>query len=384
MPVVNEEKALQYIEKLEDKEKRRNLLQLYEELPYQYINDSPTMKHYTEWNEYESANLSIEEKTLPLPSVNIVVNDSFTKIFIIDNMIEGKDVEILNEPSSSLISPKDHKFSALILALSKRVRISKPGKYFIYHIVTEEKLFAPLNLDIEIENGDSEIIYYAEVKGKFSFPASLISLNVGEASSLKFTHVTYTPSSYFFSYIKANIRGSLTSYYFSTMSKMAHVEAIYNLDKGAVSNFFARALGINDDKIDMKLNVYHEGEKSLSNGTLKAVAADNSLTVVRGDAIIGEEAVGSSTSIYGKALMLGQNARSVASPSLEVRTGDIELAKHSASISKVPEDYIFYLKTRGFSQREAESLIIRGFLIEDEDPEFVRELIDRNLKAVGY
>ncbi|MCY0860624.1 MAG: SufD family Fe-S cluster assembly protein [Sulfolobaceae archaeon] len=361
------------------KQERLNLLKLYQEIPYQYVNDSPTVKHYTEWNEYENANLNI---AILGGTKTETPFEGFNNILIVNNNIIG-DVEIIDSPENPLISLKEHKLVPLILSLSKRLKISRPGKYFIYHYVTEENVFSPLNLEIDAQN-DIEVIYYAETRSKNSFPAALISLNINDSTNVKFTHISYTPSSYFFSLIKANIKGSLTSYYFTTASRMAHVEALYNLKTDSVSNFSARALGVNDDKIDIKLNVYHEGQKSVSNGTLKAVSAENSLTVIRGDAVIGEEAIGSSTSILGKALMLSQNSKSVASPSLEVRTGDIELAKHSASVSKVPEDYIFYLKTRGFTQKESESLIIRGFLIEDEDPEFLKELVDKNLKGVGY
>lgn len=47
---------------------------------------------------------------------------------------------------------------------------------------------------------------------------------------------------------------------------------------------------------------------------------------------------------------------------LEVKTGRVVMAKHSASITRIDENQIFYLQSRGFNKKEAEGLIIRDLL----------------------
>lgn len=70
-------------------------------------------------------------------------------------------------------------------------------------------------------------------------------------------------------------------------------------------------------------------------------------------------------------------------PMLEVKTGRVVMAKHSAAVSKINEDMIFYLKSRGLTQKEAEGMIIRGF-IEDEVTDLIRDKIEQILYHLGY
>ncbi|MEM4076905.1 MAG: SufD family Fe-S cluster assembly protein, partial [Metallosphaera sp.] len=143
-------------------------------------------------------------------------------------------------------------------------------------------------------------------------------------------------------------------------------------------------LGVESNRVNVLANVNHVGKKSVSNGSLKAVASESSFTIIRGDAVIGENAFDSSTTIVGKALIIGAEAKAVVAPMLEVKTGKIVTAKHSASASKVSEDLIFYLENRGLDKRTAEGLIIRGFLTDDNDNELIRTLIEDALVKMGY
>lgn len=117
---------------------------------------------------------------------------------------------------------------------------------------------------------------------------------------------------------------------------------------------------------------------------MKAISNDQAFTVVRGVATIDETAINSSTSIIGRSLVLGKDAKAVVSPMLEVKTGRVVMAKHSAAVSRIDENQIFYLQTRGLSKREAEGIIIRGFIIEEQDPETLKDRIEEILKSLGY
>ena len=66
--------------------------------------------------------------------------------------------------------------------------------------------------------------------------------------------------------------------------------------------------------------------------------------------------------------MLDPESRSDTYPTMEVRnpTADLE---HEASVSKISNDQLFYLQTRGFTEEEAMGLIVNGFF----EP-FTREL----------
>ena len=80
-----------------------------------------------------------------------------------------------------------------------------------------------------------------------------------------------------------------------------------------------------------------------------------------------------------RVLMLSENARGDANPILLIDEDDVE-AGHAASVGRVDPEQLYYLMSRGISQKEAERLVIHGFL----DP-VVRELpidVKRQLRII--
>ena len=63
----------------------------------------------------------------------------------------------------------------------------------------------------------------------------------------------------------------------------------------------------------------------------------------------------------GHAILLSPDARSDAIPGLEILTNDVK-ATHSASVSQIDEEQIFYMMSRGLSEDESKKFIVMGFL----------------------
>ncbi|MFP3200961.1 MAG: SufD family Fe-S cluster assembly protein [Sulfolobus sp.] len=376
MGVVNFSSAQQYISKFENKMEREKLLSTYLSLPYQVIHDSPTLKHYTDWNKFD--NLSLEVKDSDETKVSKQIEDY--KTIVVDNgLIKDSNVTISDSPYNELIKPEEHKLVALTLALSRKIRITSREfkKVLVYHTSSIEKTISPLNLEVEIKEGDElDLIYFSESK-LTSMTSSVISLKVSKDSILNLYVISLSP--YVFLHMKAEVEGTVNNLVFSSKSIASHINYNIELKGNSSSTFTAKAIGIDDDNIDIRINVNHIGSNSRSEGMLKAISADNALTVIRGDATIFENAYDSSTSILGRAFIIGKEAKAVVAPMLEVKTGRVKLAKHSASVSKVPEDLIFYLESRGFSRKEAESMIIKGFISDENDPQFLSKIIDEIL-----
>ncbi|MEM0373260.1 MAG: SufD family Fe-S cluster assembly protein, partial [Sulfolobales archaeon] len=152
----------------------------------------------------------------------------------------------------------------------------------------------------------------------------------------------------------------------------------------ASAKFLTRGLGVNNDRITIVSRVLHKEGRSSSIGKMKGIASMSSRVILRGVATVSETAHDSSTEITGKSLILSRDAAAVVVPMLEVKTGRVNLAKHSASVSKVLEDHIFYLQNRGLSKKEAEGLIIREFLYNEEDPSLLKNYILRIIQNLGY
>ncbi|BCU71250.1 SufD family Fe-S cluster assembly protein [Stygiolobus caldivivus] len=372
MPLLDFSTAQSFISKFGNKSEREKLLSLYLSLPYQKVNDSPTLKHYTDWSKFETLNLEVRD-SYDTRNRYLSEIEGFTSITY------PKDIEGVDETSNSLIRPEEHKLVSLTLALSNKVIISssKYKKVFFHHI-SSEGVFSPLNLEVKVEDGDvMDFVYLSDSQGQRAMTSSVISFEVGRDAQLNLSIVGLSPS--VFVHSKALVKGELHTNIFASKSFISHVNYSIELMENALSTFSAKAIGINEDNVNVRVSVIHKGKRSKSDGILKAISTDSALSVIGGDAVVSEEALDSSTSIIGRAYNIGKDSKAVVAPMLEVKTGRVQLAKHSASVSRVPEELIFYLETRGFSRKEAESMIIKGFIIDENDPPFLEKIIDKIL-----
>jgi len=109
---------------------------------------------------------------------------------------------------------------------------------------------------------------------------------------------------------------------------------------------------------------------------LKGIAEDRSSVKVRGMIEIGEQGSGAKTHLTEEMLMLDPTAKIDAIPGLEIKTNDVK-ASHSATVSRVTPEQLFYLQSRGLPESIARRLFIDGFMQEmiHQVPESVREKV---------
>jgi Fe-S cluster assembly protein SufD len=80
-------------------------------------------------------------------------------------------------------------------------------------------------------------------------------------------------------------------------------------------------------------------------------------------------------------LVLSQDAHADSIPGLEILADDVRCT-HGATVGKIDEDQIFYLRSRGISYSEAERLIVEGFfdpIIQQFPNESIRSRIQKEI-----
>ncbi len=77
---------------------------------------------------------------------------------------------------------------------------------------------------------------------------------------------------------------------------------------------------------------------------------------------------GAKVNVRCDALLLDETSRSDTYPTMEIGCDDAAIG-HEATVSKVGDDQLFYLRSRGLSEEEAMLMIVNGFI----EP-FVKEL----------
>ncbi|HEY8451573.1 MAG TPA: Fe-S cluster assembly protein SufB, partial [Natronosporangium sp.] len=93
----------------------------------------------------------------------------------------------------------------------------------------------------------------------------------------------------------------------------------------------------------------------------KSIARGGGRTSYRGLVQVQEGAHHSKSTVKCDALLVDTISRSDTYPYVDIREDDVQMG-HEATVSKVSEDQLFYLMSRGLSEDEAMAMIVRGFI----------------------
>lgn len=107
--------------------------------------------------------------------------------------------------------------------------------------------------------------------------------------------------------------------------------------------------------------VIHVAPHTTSKITSKSISKDSGRASYRGLLKIYEGAFGSRSNVVCDALLLDEDSRSDTYPYIEIDEDDVNVG-HEASVSKVGEEQLFYLMSRGLSEEEAIGMVVSGFI----------------------
>ncbi|WP_432559256.1 Fe-S cluster assembly protein SufB [Granulicoccus sp. GXG6511] len=112
---------------------------------------------------------------------------------------------------------------------------------------------------------------------------------------------------------------------------------------------------------DAGSKMVHAAPHTSSSIISKSVARGGGRSSYRGLVQVQPGAHHSASSVKCDALLVDQISRSDTYPYVDVREDDVSMA-HEATVSKVSDDQLFYLMSRGMEEDEAMAMIVRGFI----------------------
>lgn len=112
---------------------------------------------------------------------------------------------------------------------------------------------------------------------------------------------------------------------------------------------------------DTGAKVIHLAPNTASKIVSKSISRDGGRTSYRGLVKMAREAINSKTRVQCDALLLDQKSRSDTYPKMDIKTNRVTV-EHEATVSKISEEKLYYLQSRGLSPLEASRLIVAGFL----------------------
>jgi Fe-S cluster assembly protein SufB len=152
-------------------------------------------------------------------------------------------------------------------------------------------------------------------------------------------------------WVDANLGSKLTMKY----------PSCYLLGEGARGEILSLAFAARGQHQDAGGKVIHAAPNTTSKVTSKSISKGGGRTSYRGLLKVYKGAGGSRSSVVCDALLLDPQSRSDTYPSIEIDEDNVTIG-HEASVSKVGEEQLYYLMSRGLNQEEATSMVVSGFI----------------------
>ncbi|MCB1082099.1 MAG: Fe-S cluster assembly protein SufB [Chlamydiia bacterium] len=131
----------------------------------------------------------------------------------------------------------------------------------------------------------------------------------------------------------------------------------------SVGEFYSVALTNGKMQADTGTKMIHLGKRTSSTIISKGISADESSNTYRGLVHIGPKAEGARNFTQCDSMLVKDACSASTFPYIEVHHETAQL-EHEASTSKMNEEQLFYLRSRGISQEEAIQMIVNGFCKE--------------------
>src|SRR3954470_7928451 len=112
---------------------------------------------------------------------------------------------------------------------------------------------------------------------------------------------------------------------------------------------------------DAGAKMTHAAPETTSTIVSKSISKDGGITTYRGLVHVDEGAKNCKAFVLCDALLLDEHSVSNTKPYMEVEERDAQIG-HEATVSKVGDDQLFYLMSRGLSEQQAMGMIVNGFI----------------------
>ena len=283
--------------------------------------------------------------------------------------------ELVQQYFGSIIPPGDNKFAALNSSVWS-------GGSFIYvppGVNCEMPLQAYFRINSEnagqfertliIADEGSQVHYIegcsAPVYTKDALHSAVVEIVVKPSARVTYTTIqNWSPNVYnlvtkrarveaegHMEWIDGNIGSKLTMKY----------PSVYLVGPKATGEVLSVAYAGPGQHQDAGAKMVHAAPETTSKIVSKSISKDGGITTYRGLVRVEDGAYGCKSHVQCDALILDEQSTSRTFPYMEVGEQDAEIG-HEATVSKVADEQLFYLMSRGLTQEQAMGLIVNGFI----------------------
>jgi Fe-S cluster assembly protein SufB len=283
--------------------------------------------------------------------------------------------ELVREYIGTIIPPEDNKFAALnsavwsggsFIYVPRGVKIEFPLQ--AYFRINAERMGQFERTLIIVDEG-AEVHYVegctAPMYSSESLHSAVVEIIVRRGARCRYTTIQNWANNIYnlvtkravaygdalMEWIDGNLGSRLTMKY----------PAVYMMEPGARGEILSIAFASKGQHQDAGAKVVHCAPHTKSRIISKSISKNGGRSSYRGLCKVQDGAVGSKSNVVCDALILDPKSRSDTYPYIEVEEQDVQV-EHEASVSRIGEEQLFYLQSRGLTEAEASSMIVSGFI----------------------
>jgi Fe-S cluster assembly protein SufB len=137
--------------------------------------------------------------------------------------------------------------------------------------------------------------------------------------------------------------------------------SIYLLGREAHGEILSIAFAGEGQHQDAGGKIVHAAPKTSSSIFSKSISKDGGRSTYRGLLEVADGASDARSKVVCDALLLDEDSRSDTYPTIRIDENDADIG-HEATVSKIGDEQLFYLQSRGLDEEEASKMIVNGFI----------------------
>lgn len=287
---------------------------------------------------------------------------------------EREHPDLVRRLAGDLVRAEEGKFAALAAALAqdgvvlyvpKGVQVNAPLHSLLWGAVPGAAYFS--HLLIWVDDGGS-VTYTHESASPdepaATFHAGLVEVRVGNGARLTFVELqSWGPQVWHFSQARAAVasQGNLDWIFGAVGSRLSKNFATLDLvGEGAEARMSGFYFANGRQHLDHDTRQNHLAPRTTSDLLFKGALTDAGRSVWRGMIYVAPNAQKTDGYQANRNIILGPQARADSIPGLEICANDVRCT-HGATVGRLEEEPLFYLRSRGIPPQEAEQLLVEGF-----------------------
>ncbi|TMQ67388.1 MAG: Fe-S cluster assembly protein SufB [Candidatus Eisenbacteria bacterium] len=306
------------------------------------------------------------------------IKESLTKqgvLFLDTDSALREHPELFREYFGTLIPPTDNKFAALnsavwsggsFIYVPKGVKVEMPLQ--AYFRINAQNMGQFERTLIIVDEG--AWVHYVEgctapIYASDSLHSAVVEIVVKKGARCRYTTIQNWSNNVYnlvtkraaayqdatMEWVDANLGSKLTMKY----------PSVYLMEPGAHAEILSIAFAGKGQHQDAGGKAVHGAPNTTSSIVSKSISKDGGRAGYRGLIKIAKGAKGSKSTVRCDALLLDEFSRSDTYPYMEIEEDQVTIG-HEATVSKIGDEQLFYLMSRGIPEAEAAAMIVSGFI----------------------